>query len=164
LIQEIWKKITEESKQCFSHGFIVLEETESKLLLLVAPAIAKAPLREIDDLYAPPPEDEDWNEHHERGNIEEEMHYLHICPKKGLERKNDLPLAAHIPIPSWPHELRLLFPVMFNMNSNNTYNGLGMNLIKDFKKSCATYGCKEYLAGWSNGIGGFFMIFILWQK
>jgi hypothetical protein len=44
---------------------------------------------------------------------------------------------------------------MFNMNCNNTYNGLDMNLIKDFKKACATYGpaspfCREYLAGWSN--------------
>jgi hypothetical protein len=45
----------------------------------------------------------------------------------------------------------MLFPVMFNMNGHNTYNGLDMNLIKDFKKACVTYGpaspfCKEYLA------------------
>jgi hypothetical protein len=47
---------------------------------------------------------------------------------------------------------------MFNMNCNNTYNGLDMNLIKDFKKACATYGpaspfCREYLAGWNNDAG-----------
>jgi hypothetical protein len=51
----------------------------------------------------------------------------------------------------WPQELRLLFPVIFNMNSNNTYNGLDVNLIKDFKKAYATYGpaspfCRQYLA------------------
>jgi hypothetical protein len=33
-----------------------------------------------------------------------------------------------------------------------------MNLIKDFKKACVTYGpaspfCREYLAGWSNDAG-----------
>jgi hypothetical protein len=44
---------------------------------------------------------------------------------------------------------------MFNMNGNNTYNRLDMNLIKDCKKACVTYGpaspfCREYLAGWSN--------------
>jgi hypothetical protein len=44
------------------------------------------------------------------------------------------------------------------MNSNNTYNVLNMNLIKDFKKACATYGpappfCREYLARWSNDTG-----------
>jgi hypothetical protein len=44
------------------------------------------------------------------------------------------------------------------MNSNNTYNGLDMHLIKDFKKACVTYGpaspfCREYLAGWSNDAG-----------
>jgi hypothetical protein len=59
------------------------------------------------------------------------MHYLHICPDKGLGRKSDHSLAAHIPIPPWPHELQLLFPVMFNMNGNNTSYGLDMNLIKD---------------------------------
>jgi hypothetical protein len=47
---------------------------------------------------------------------------------------------------------------MFNMNGNNTYNGLDMNMKKDSKKACATYGpaslfCREYLAGWSNDIG-----------
>jgi hypothetical protein len=57
-----------------------------------------------------------------------------------LERKNDPPLVACIPIPPRPHQLWLLFPVMFNMNGSNTYNGLDMNLIKDFKKACATYG------------------------
>jgi hypothetical protein len=75
-----------------------------------------------------------------------------------LGRKNDTSLAARIPIPPQPHELQLLFPVMFNMNSNNIYNGLAMNLIKDFKKTCTTYGlaspfCREYLAGWSNDAG-----------
>jgi hypothetical protein len=44
---------------------------------------------------------------------------------------------------------------MFNMNGNNTYNGLDMNLIKDFKKAYATYRpasplCRECLARWSN--------------
>jgi hypothetical protein len=73
------------------------------------------------------------------GSIEEEMSYLHICPNKGLAKKNDPPIPAHIPIPPWPHELLLLFSVMCNMNGNNTYNGLDMNLIKDFKKACATY-------------------------
>jgi hypothetical protein len=86
------------------------------------------------------------------------MHYLHIHPDKGLGRKNDPSLAAHIPILPQLHELLLLFPVMFNMNSNNTYNGLYMNLIEDFKKACVTYGpaspfCREYLAGWSNDAG-----------
>jgi hypothetical protein len=57
-MQEIWKKITKESKRCFSHVFTVPEETESKLPLLAAPAIAMAPLREIDDLYLPPAEEE----------------------------------------------------------------------------------------------------------
>jgi hypothetical protein len=47
---------------------------------------------------------------------------------------------------------------MFNMTSNNTYNGLDMNLIKDFKKACETYDpaspfSREYLAGWSNDTG-----------
>jgi hypothetical protein len=47
---------------------------------------------------------------------------------------------------------------MFNMNSNNTYNGLDMNLIKDFKKACVTYGPvspfhRENLASWSNDAG-----------
>jgi hypothetical protein len=86
------------------------------------------------------------------------MRHLHICPDMGLGRMNDPPLAAHSPIPPRPHELQLLFPVMFSMNGNNTYNGLDMNLIKDFKKVHATYGsaspfCKEYLAGWSNDAG-----------
>jgi hypothetical protein len=75
-----------------------------------------------------------------------------------LGRKNDPSLAAGIPIPPWPHELRLLFPVMFNMNGNSIYNGLDMNLLKIFKKACATYGpaspfCREYLTGWSNDAG-----------
>jgi hypothetical protein len=131
-MQEIWKKITKESKRCFSHGFIVPEEAESKLPPLAAPAIATAPPREIDDLYPTPPEEEDWDKYPDMGNIEEEMYDLHICPAKGLGRKNDPPLASHIPIPPWPHKLRLLFPVMFNMNGSNTYNGLDMNLIKDF--------------------------------
>jgi hypothetical protein len=47
---------------------------------------------------------------------------------------------------------------MFNINGHNIYNGLAMNLIKDYKKACATYGpaspfCREYLAGWSNDTG-----------
>jgi hypothetical protein len=113
--------------------FIVPEKTESTPLLAVL-AIAKSPPGETVGLFPPPPEKEDWNEHSKRGNIEEEMHYLHIHPNKGLGRKNDPSLAACIPIPPWPHELRLLFPVMFNRNSNNTYNGLDMNLIKDFKR------------------------------
>jgi hypothetical protein len=75
-----------------------------------------------------------------------------------LERKNDPPLATRIPVTPRLPELWPLFPVMFNMNSNNTYNGLDMNLIKDFKKTCVTYGpaspfCREYLAGWSNDAG-----------
>jgi hypothetical protein len=103
-------------------------------------------------------EEKDWDKYPEMGNIKEEMYCLHILPNKGLGRKNDPPLAACIPIPSQPHELRLLFPVMLNMNGNNTYNGLDMNLIKDFKKACATYGpaspfCREYFAGWSNDAG-----------
>jgi hypothetical protein len=152
------EKITKESKRCFNHGFSVQEETESKLLLLAVLATAKTSPRETADFYSPLPENEDWDEHPERGNIKEEIHYLHICPKKGLERKNDPPIAACIPIPPWPHELRLLFPVMFNMNSNNTYNGLDMNFIKDFKKACATYGpassfCREYLTVQRNNAG-----------
>jgi hypothetical protein len=59
-----------------------------------------APLRETADLYPPLPEDEDWNTYPKMGNIEKEMHYLHICPDKGLGRKNDPSLAARIPIPS----------------------------------------------------------------
>jgi hypothetical protein len=78
------------------------------------------PTRETADLYSPLPEDKDWDEYPERGNIEEEMLYLHIHPDKGLGRKNDPPLAAHIPFPPQPHELRVLFPVMFNKNGNNT--------------------------------------------
>jgi hypothetical protein len=46
-------KITKESKSCFSHGFIVLEETESKLPL-AAPVIAMAPPRETADIFPPP--------------------------------------------------------------------------------------------------------------
>jgi hypothetical protein len=60
------------------------------------------------------------------------MRYLHIHPDKSLGRKNDPSLVTHIPIPPWLHELQLLLLVMFNMNGNNTYNGLDMNLIKDF--------------------------------
>jgi hypothetical protein len=44
------KKITMETKRCFSHAFTVPEETESKLPLIAVPTIARAPLREIDDL------------------------------------------------------------------------------------------------------------------
>jgi hypothetical protein len=106
----------------------VPEETESKPPLLAALAIATAPPRETADLWPPLPEDEKWKEHPYRVNIEEEMCYLHIRPDMGLGRKNDPPLAACIPIPPRPHELLLLFPVMFNMNGNNTYNGLVMNL------------------------------------
>jgi hypothetical protein len=40
------EKITKESKRCFSHGFTVPEETESKPPLLAVLAIAKAPPRE----------------------------------------------------------------------------------------------------------------------
>jgi hypothetical protein len=97
------EKITKESR-CFIHGFTMPEEMESKPLLIAALAIATAPWRETDDLYPPPPEGKNWNEHSERGNIEEEMHYLHIHPNKGLGRKNDPPLAACIPIPPWPLE------------------------------------------------------------
>jgi hypothetical protein len=61
------------------------------------------------------------------------MPYLHIRPDKGLGRKNGSSLVALIPIPLWLHELQLLFLVIFDMNGNNTYNGLDMNLIKDFK-------------------------------
>jgi hypothetical protein len=97
------EKITKESKMRFSHGFTVLEETESKPPL-AAPPIATAPPRETSDLY-PPPEEEDWDKYPEMGNIKEEMHYLHIRPDKGLERKNDPPLVACIPIPPRPHQL-----------------------------------------------------------
>jgi hypothetical protein len=69
----IWKKITKESKMCFSHGFIVPEETESKPPPHAILAIAMAPPRETADYFPPPPEEENWNEHPERGNIEEEM-------------------------------------------------------------------------------------------
>jgi hypothetical protein len=55
------KKITEESKWCFSHGFTMLEKTESKLSPLAALAITMAPLRETAGLCPPPPEDEDWD-------------------------------------------------------------------------------------------------------
>jgi hypothetical protein len=83
------EKITKESKRCFSHGFTLPEEIECKLPL-AAPAIAMAPPRETAGFFPPPPEEEDWNEHPERGNIEEEMLYLHMCPYKGLGRKNGL--------------------------------------------------------------------------
>jgi hypothetical protein len=68
----------------------VPEETKSKPLLLAAPAIAMAPLRETANLYPPPPEDEDWDKYPEMENIKEEMHYLRICPNKILGRKNGL--------------------------------------------------------------------------
>jgi hypothetical protein len=77
------EKITKESKQCFSHGFTVLEETENKLSLLAVLAIAL----ETADLYSPPSEEEEWEEHPEMVNIKEEMRYLHIHPEKGLGRK-----------------------------------------------------------------------------
>jgi hypothetical protein len=121
------EKTNKESKRYFSHGFTVLEETERKTYQLVAQTVATAPPREIDDLYPPTSEDEDWDKYPEMGNIEEEMHYLHIRPEKVWERRNDPLLGACIPIPTWPHELRLLFNVMFNMNENNTYHGLDMN-------------------------------------
>jgi hypothetical protein len=82
----------------------VLVETESKPLL-ASPAIATAPARETADFFPPSPEEKDWNEHPERGNIEEEMRYLHIHPNKGLGRKNDPSLAACIPIPPRSHKL-----------------------------------------------------------
>jgi hypothetical protein len=58
---------------------------------------------------------------------------------------------------------------MFNINGNNTYNGLDMNIIKDFKKACEIYGpaspfCGEYLAGWNNDAGWIPYDFKLWQK
>jgi hypothetical protein len=166
-MQEIWKKITKQSKRCFSHGFTVPEETESKPPPLAALAIAMAPLRETADLYPPSPEDEDWDKYPKMGNIEEEMHYLHICPDRGLERKNDPPLAALIPIPPRPHELQLLFPFMFNMNGNNTYNGLDMNLIKTLKRLVQLMVLLLIFVEniWQDGaimLGRFPMIFILW--
>jgi hypothetical protein len=114
------------------HGSIVLEETQSKLPPLIVPAIARDPPGETDYLYCPPPEDKDWNEHPERRIIEEEMSYLHMHSDKSLGRKNDPSFVAHIPISPWLHELRLMFTVMFNMNGNNTYNALDMNLIKEW--------------------------------
>jgi hypothetical protein len=63
------EKITKEIKKCFSHWFTVLEETESKQLPLAELAIAMTPPREIDDLYPPPPEEEDWDKFPEMGNI-----------------------------------------------------------------------------------------------
>jgi 5-deoxy-D-glucuronate isomerase len=81
------EKITKESKRCFSHGFTVLEETKSKLLLLAVLATAMAPPRETADFFPPPPEEEDWHEHPEMGNIEEEIHYLRIHPNKGFGKK-----------------------------------------------------------------------------
>jgi hypothetical protein len=108
-------------------------ETKSKRLLpLAVQAIVMAPPIETAKLYPPVPENKEWEKHPDRVNIEEEMCYFHIRPDKGLGRKNDPPLAARIPIPPQLHELRLLFPVMFNMNGNKTYNGLYMNIMKDF--------------------------------
>jgi hypothetical protein len=46
------EKVSEESESCFSHGFTVLEETESKLRPLAALAIAMAPLRETADFFS----------------------------------------------------------------------------------------------------------------
>jgi hypothetical protein len=57
------EKITKERKRCFSHGFTVQQETESKPPLLTALAIATAPPRETADFFLPPAEEEDWNEH-----------------------------------------------------------------------------------------------------
>jgi hypothetical protein len=48
------EKITKESKWCFSHGFTVLEETESKPPL-AAPAIAMVPPRETSDFFPSSP-------------------------------------------------------------------------------------------------------------
>jgi hypothetical protein len=93
------EKITTESKRCFSHGFTVLEETESKPPPLTALTIATAPPRETADLYPPPPEDEDWDKYSEVGDIEEEMCYVHIHPDKGLGRKNNSPLMLTFPSP-----------------------------------------------------------------
>jgi hypothetical protein len=112
-----------------------------------------APLRETADLYPPSPQDKDWDKYPEMGNIEEEMHYL-----KGLGKKEWPSVSSSHSHPPRQHELWLLFLVMFDMNGNNTYNGLDTNLIKDFKNFCATYGpaspfCREYLAGWSNDTG-----------
>jgi hypothetical protein len=126
------EKITKEGKKCFSHGFTVPEEPKSKPPPLALLVIVTAPLIETADLYPPLPENKEWEEHPNRVNIEEEMRYLHIHPDKDFGRKNDPPLAARIPIPPQPHELHLLFPVMFNANGNNIYQGLDMNLIKDF--------------------------------
>jgi hypothetical protein len=58
----------------------VLEEIESKLPPLAVPAIAMAPATETADIFPLLPEEDNWNEQPERGNIEEEMRYLHICP------------------------------------------------------------------------------------
>jgi hypothetical protein len=86
-IQEIWKKISEGSKWCFSHCFTVPEETESKLPLLATLAITMASPRKC---FFPPFPEEDWNEHHEKGNIGEEMRYLHIRPKRAWEERMTL--------------------------------------------------------------------------
>jgi hypothetical protein len=61
----------------------VLQETISKLPPLAVSTIASAPPRETAILYPSPTEDEDWDKYPETGNIEEEIHYLHIHPKKG---------------------------------------------------------------------------------
>jgi hypothetical protein len=74
----------------------VPEETKTKQPPLAA--IATAPLRETD-LYPPLPEDEEWEEHPNRVNTEEEMHYIHIHPDKGLGRKNNSPLMLTFPSP-----------------------------------------------------------------
>jgi hypothetical protein len=92
------EEVTKESKSCFSHGFTVPEETKSKLALpLSAPAIVTAPLRETADPYPPLPEDEDWDEYSEMGNIEGEIHYLHIYPDKGVRPRGD-PSNGYVPL------------------------------------------------------------------
>jgi hypothetical protein len=48
------EKVTKKSKSCFSHGFPVLEKTESKPTLAM-PAIATAPLRETADFFSSSP-------------------------------------------------------------------------------------------------------------
>jgi hypothetical protein len=79
-------------------------------------------------LYPPLPEDEDWDEHLEGESIESEMHYLYICPDRGSKTKSGSSLAVYIP--PRLHDLHLLFPIMFNANGNNIYQGLDMNLTK----------------------------------
>jgi hypothetical protein len=84
------KKITEESKWCFSHGFTVPEKTKNKPLPLAVLTIAVAPLRETVDLYSPLPDHEDWDEHPEMGNIEEEMCYFIFIPTRAWEERMTL--------------------------------------------------------------------------